>query len=412
MTSKNDPLCNGRPIRRRGAVAVMVTVMLLLLFMCASLAIDVGQIAAVSCEMQNTADGGALAGAIMLRDEKPDEALDAVMDIIAKMQSTLGFSSLDDQVVEFGTWTFADGFQPLGATGAPKAYAVRVLAIRADTPYFFAGVMGKYSTDVMRDAVAVGSEACNGVWGLRGVNAGSINTDSYISTDGFYSEGTARKNGDICSGRDIKIHGSKEIEGDVQAGFGYGVTVAGESGYITGLTTTNAGDAPTVPVDVGDAPYVNDNDLMPPSARDGTTWYRKSEHVLEMSGGGELALPTGVLYFDSIKLAGGSTLSVSGPTTIYVSGDFDTVGGAIVNKTQDPNNLTIISIGDDMKLGGSADFYGTILAPKAVATLNSGTLYGVIIAGFLELRGDYTVHVDESLPYAKHFEAPAAMLVE
>ena len=57
--------------------------------------------------------------------------------------------------------------------------------------------------------------------------------------------------------------------------------------------------------------YNNDNDLIPEWLKDGTRWYKKSALQIDMGGGNNLPLPEGTFYFESIKLSGGSTLSVS-----------------------------------------------------------------------------------------------------
>ena len=62
------------PKRRRGAVAVYVAVSIITLLLFASLAVDVGWICALVAEMQNTADAGALSGALALHEDESDSA--------------------------------------------------------------------------------------------------------------------------------------------------------------------------------------------------------------------------------------------------------------------------------------------------------------------------------------------------
>ncbi len=398
--------------RRRGVVFVLVVALLFVLFVCASFAIDVGHICAVCAEMQNNADAAALGGAEAMRSEGDEDPISEARKMIEMNQSRQGFSSLDDQIIELGNWTPETGFKSLDETGGTRAYAIRAEAHRSKTPYFFAAIMGKHSANVFRHAVALGSGPCNGVWGLTGVNAGSIVTDSYISTDGPYNGLTALDNGDVCSCKDIKIHGSKVINGDVMPGFGYSVTVAGVSGNITGYTTNTIDNCPSVPVDPGDVKYNNDNDTIPPKLKDGSKWYKGSINSIDMQAGGNLNLPPGTFYFDSIKLSGGATITITGPTTIYVGGSVDATGGAIVNKSANPQDLTLIALGSDLKLGGGVNFYGTILSPNAHTVLACEHIYGTVIGGYLELKGNTNIHVDQTLPWANMFSAPRVMLVE
>jgi len=328
------------------------------------------------------------------------------------MLKSQGVDALGDQIIELGTWDYhTREFTPLSETPTRKPFAVRVVGVRNKTPLFFAAIMGKYSTDVTREAVALGSGLCGGIWGLRGVKAGSINTDSYFSTEGPYDPLTAGENGDICSGRDISAGGSFDVQGDVMPGFGYSLTVNGSSGDITGYTTAHSGALPNVRGEVEQFKYSNDNGSIPKTS-DGTAAY-KSTWNIALTSGANLTLSPGNYYFDSLKLTGGATLTVTGKTTIYLKGTADCVGGGIVNQSQSPHDLTIISAGKSFKLGGKSAFFGTLLAPKAVVTLGSNaTFYGMVVGGTLELKGDFTVHVDESLPDYESIGAPMPSLVK
>jgi len=399
--------------RRRAAVAVMTAVTLVVLLAFASFAVDLGFVGAVCGDMQHTADGGALAGASALRESDGEDIVSArarAVEVIERMQKSQGFDAPRDQIVELGSWDFQNHkFTPADTSSGTKAYAVRVVSVRNKTPLFFAAIMGKFSTDVTREAVSLGSGKCAGIWGLNGVRAGSINTDSYDSTEGPYNPLTAGDNGDICSGRDITAGGSFVIEGDVMPGFGYGLTVNGSSGEITGLTTSNTGSMTGPTVDFGDVQFNNDNDTIPDST---PSVFKKSGWNLDLQGGQNLILAGGTYYFDSIKLAGGSSITIIGPTTIYVAGTLDAVGGTIVNTLHDPHDLTILSNGAEVKLSGSTDFYGSLIAPNAVVTLSSGVLYGAVIGRIVEMKGDYTVHVDESLAACDLIEPPMPTLVK
>jgi Flp pilus assembly protein TadG len=189
--------------QRRAATAVFVAVLLPVLIMCAALSVDVGHLTAVVAEMQHTADGASLAGATALWEERWDEVSDRSVAVIDPMQRSQGFSSLDDQLIEVGRWNWLNNtFTAYPFADAAESNAVRVVSRRAETPYFFARFMRKMSADVRREAVAVISEPCGGIWGLEGVKVpGSVSIDSFDSTDGPYSPATAGSDGDVCSGR-------------------------------------------------------------------------------------------------------------------------------------------------------------------------------------------------------------------
>jgi len=390
---------------------VLTAASLVTLLLCATLAVDLGHIHAVAAEMQNTADGGALAGAGVLKEGYPEQAFEVVRDVIARNQRPQGFLSLDDQVIEFGTWnSVKQTFTPLEDSTSSKAFAARVVSYRNNTPYFFAALIGKRSADVSREAVAVGSGPCTGIWGLQGIRAGSINTDSYNSKDAAYSELSAGNEGDLCSGRYIDMNGSFDVHGDVMAGFGWDVTISGGAGAITGLTTSDVNPLRLPPVEV---PYMDDNELVGLTNLGKSPW--KGVRSLDIQGQNNLTLAPGTYICDSVTLAGGSSITVTGPTTIYILTEMDATGGTIINETKDPHNLTILSPSTTyLKLGGGSAFYGTVLAPEALVEVkgNDNGYFGALVARIVEMKGDATIHVDESLPLAqKIFEAPAPFLV-
>jgi hypothetical protein len=398
---------------RRGVVAVLVAVSMVTILLFASLAVDVGWICALCTEMQNTADAGALAGAVALRQSDSDAAIARAYEILERNLKQLGYGSLEDQVVEIGIWDSVNQtFTALDPAQWNDAFAVRVRARRPDAPLFFAAIAGKYSTDVWREAVAAGSGPCEGIWGLQGVTAGSVHTDSYNSTEGSYVEASANERGDICSGRGVTIMGSKEIEGNIMAGFGYGVTVNGGAGRITGMTTSNLQGVTPPYIDPSGVAFSHDNATIGLTDAGRSPWKKTGWH-LDMAATDRLVIPPGEYYFDSIRLTGGAVIAITGPTTIYVRGEIDAIGGAFVNETEDPANLTILSLGSTVKISGGAGFYGAVVAPRAEVTLsgNQTGFYGAVIGETVALKGDFAFHVDESLAWTKMFTPPPPMLV-
>jgi hypothetical protein len=400
--------------QRRGVTIIMVTVMLFVLIVFAALSVDVGHLCAVAAEQQNTADGGALAGASALQDGLPEEVRRRTLEVIAMNQRTQGFDSLDDQVIEIGRFNSVTGeFTRMDMSEADDAFAVRVVGRRADMPYFFAPIMGKHSTNVTREAVAVASGRCGGIWGLEGVTAGgNVATDSYNSRDGSYDALSANNHGDLCSGMGIRVNGSFDVDGAVMAGFGHEVRVSGSAGRITGITTNTSGGLTGPEVSLGDAEYNNDNAAIG-LTDDGRSPWQRSGWEMGVSGTQNLNIDPGTYVLDSLRLAGGSSLTFSGPTTIYVRGDVDMVSGILVNTTQDPHNLTIISLGTDVKVSGGAGFYGSIVAPNADVSLGgSGDFYGAVIGKTVDIGGDFVFHVDESLVETAWSAAPVPMIVK
>jgi hypothetical protein len=267
--------------------------------------------------------------------------------------------------------------------------------------------MGKTHTDVSREAVALGSRGCRGIWGLEGVRVnGNIQTDSFNSDVTLYDPARALENGDVCSGRGIDGMGSFEINGDAMTGLGYGFEISGAAYDITGVTTSNIAGLQVPAADMGTAPYDNDNDDLLSDGR-GTRLFRTGGLNLTLDASANLMLPEGTYYFDSITLRGDSRITIRGPTTIYVAGDIVESGTGFVNNTEDPSNLMIVCGGSHVELNGSSPFYGQILAPDADVTLGgTSDFYGEVIGETVWMLGDFQFHVDESSPLLNLLDDP------
>ncbi|MFH1110683.1 MAG: pilus assembly protein TadG-related protein [Planctomycetota bacterium] len=403
--------------RRRAAVAVMTAVTLVVLLIFASFAVDLGFVRAVCGDMQHTADAAALAGASALREvdeADPELVKERAVEMIELMQKSQGFEALADQVIQVGKWDYETGeFTPL-EPGARSPFAVRVVSVRKKTPLFFAAVMGKYSTDVTREAVSLGSGRCGGIWGLNGVRViGDVVTDSYNADEGAYSADTAGDNGDICSGRNVTVNGGVEVNGDVMCGFAYEVTINGSSAEISGTTTANSGPVTGPVPDFGNITSVNDDVLIPATDGGKPPWRAGLGWNLYLTANDNVNVPPGDYYMDSITMRSGATITVSGKTTFYVGGKVDALGAGIVNQTADPSNLSIISKGTSFEIGGTADLYGSVLAPYAAVKLHGDSnFYGALIGGTVEMLGNFQFHVDESLPIVDFFDPPMPSLVK
>ena len=85
----------------------------------------------------------------------------------------------------------------------------------------------------------------------------------------------------------------------------------------------------------------------------------------------------------------------------------------IVNETENPADLTILSTGTEFKLGGGSAFYGTLVAPYADVVLSGSgsSFFGALVGKTVTFNGGFEIHVDESLPILGVFDAPPLMLV-
>ncbi|MEK6798749.1 MAG: pilus assembly protein TadG-related protein [Planctomycetota bacterium] len=385
------------PTRRRGATIVLTAVSLVTLLICASLAIDVGYICALTAEAQNTSDAGALGGAEMLQRKEFVGIHGRVLELVSTNQKRQGFAAPDDQIIEFGKWDSKyQKFYPLASDEWEKnAFAVRVRAVRNKAQLFFAAVAGHTSTNVWREAIAVGSRPCKGIWGLNGVRVvGDVTTDSFNSDEGPYTADTAGEEGDICSGRGVAVNGSVEVHGDVMAGYGYPIDINGDP-LITGMTSSTIQGLSAPAPEFGDIKTANDNLLMPNTAKGAKVF--SAEWDFAVGSNDSLVVPPGNYYLRTMAVHSTATITFTGATTLYVQGSIAATGAGLINETGDPSNLKIISSGTSVSIGGTFDLFAEVLAPYADVKLSGdGDLYGALIGKTVTMVGNFQVHVDES----------------
>ncbi len=394
---------------RRGVVAVVVVVMLTTLLMFGALAVDVGYICALTAEMQNTADAGALAGASALRAGVYDEWDDRAYSVISMNQEHQGFQSLDTQTVELGRWDKPTmTFTAMDPTLAASANAVRVVSRRNDVSLFFAPIIGHNATDVAREAVALVTPSCAGLWGLSDVTVpGSVSIDSFNSTGGDYDAMAANADGDLCSNGTITVQGNATIEGDVLA---IEVVLNGGSMDISGVSEEADLAVTADAVDFGDVATVNDNALIP-LTDNGAVAFNAADKFLKIPANDNLTLPAGTYYMKNITFDSPSTLSIAGPVTIYMYGDFDASGSGTINTTMNPADFTIMSSGTTVTIQGQVSFYGTIYAPNATVLLRGNAdYYGAILADSIDFGGNFSFHLDESINLVDSLRGPVVLV--
>ncbi len=392
-------MSRNRCMSRRGAIAVLVMVSLTVLIGMTALTVDVGYICLSRTEMQNAVDAGALAGAsgLAVGDTAATERAIAATGCNAIGREPVVVLSDD---VQLGHWEWtARSFTPV-AEGEPQQYqanAVRVVGEKLDLPLFFGAVLGVSNTDIVKQAIALcDSGRCRGVWGLEGVlGVGDVITDSFDSRLGPYGDGNRGQNGDICSNQDIRINGDTSIHGDAMYGPGYSFDTSGTSWEVWGVVDDICCPVEAPVVDASGARSVNDNDLI------GLTDYGRDPLVggaLRLIEDDNLTLVPGTYYFRSVNIVGQATLTVTGPTHIYVDGNANFAGGGILNVTQDPQNLILYGTGHNFTLAGGTGFYGAVVAPDSnVVLLGNADYYGTLIGRTLDMRGTSSLHVDEAV---------------
>lgn len=390
---------NKSGLRRPGVVIPMVMLVLMSLLVFTAMAVDLGHVYVVHGQMQHAVDATALAGATGLRDGETTAS--SLANEFAGLNEVDGeMLSSHELTVTVGNWEgTAKAFFPLTGAETVAPNAVRILGGYPDLPLVFASVIGISSSNVSKQAIASGGGGqCAGLWGLEGIDGnGNIVTDSYDSRIGPYGDDNIYSNGDVCSCQDIGLVGDVEIHGDAMYGQGFAFDTSGGALEVWGTAAPmNCGIVPPV-IDMDEAMDTNDNDLIG-LTDDGRSPFVGGTENLRLSGTDNLTLDPGTYYFSSVRLTGMSTLTVYGPTVIYISGIADLTGGGVINTSADPANLIIYSTGVDMHIRGESGFHGTVVAPNTDVSI-SGTpdFYGAIMGKTLDLSGNTNVHVDEAM---------------
>jgi hypothetical protein len=304
---------------------------------------------------------------------------------------------VSNEDVEIGNWAWSSQSFTPSTDPSVRPNAVRVVGHREGLPLFFAAILGINETQVVREAVALTDGGrCRGIWGLEGVlGNGSVTTDSYDSQQGAYAPGNIYQNGDVCSNQDIVFHGGVNIQGDAMYGPDYDILISGTSyeiwGHVGGIC------CPVTPpvVDTSAARAYNDNDTIPLTDAGRKALVGGALRLVEIDN---LTLAPGTYYFRSATIVGQATLTITGPTEIYLESDSMLTGGGIVNVTEDPAQLMIYSVGRTLSMVGGSGFYGAVVAPATdVTVFGDAELYGTIIGRTVDFRGDAIIHVDESI---------------
>jgi len=396
--------------------------MLIVLLGCVALSVDTGYVYDLRGSMQSAVDASALSGASALQVAPAPAARFRAIEYAEKNFVGLTGVGSHELDITIGHWYGLTNTFVEDTGGIPSTpNAIRVAGTRPDIPLFFAGVLGDTSTIASKSATAMqGAGRCLGVWGLDGIiGPGDVITDSYIQDDGAYGGPNVRSNGDICSCRDITISGNTEVHGDAIYGDGYDLTLRGSSYEIWGRVDDQTCQLIPPTFDMPRAVAVNDNGSIPRSD-DGTVAYRPGSKRLFLTGNDNLTLPPGTAgdpakyYFSSVQIESLATLTITGPTEIYISGNSMMGGGGIVNNTGIPENLKVFSTGNTMMLNGSSNFYGAIVAPTSdLSFVGNAAYYGMVIGKNLDFRGTTNIHVEESLVMdIMGLSSVAPMLVE
>ena len=384
-----------KPARARAGISIVyLCAALLALAAIVSLAVDLARAQLVKTELQRAADAAAryamagLRGGVSVAERN---AVEAARDNSAD-GAPVELVVAED--VEFGTWNAkAKTFTPLQGLNRRGASAMRVTARRVErrgsaVPLMFARVVGVRACDVTASAIAIRAG-----YTLVGINAVSLNgvalIDSYNSSQGPYNAATAGDKTVVISNGNISLTGNPTIRGDAHPG---------PTGTITGAANVTGSTAPLGARLDFPLPTVDPNFNNGPIA----SMLSKGGKDLDMGGKNTHTIPSGVYSVRNISLAGSARLRVSGDVTLYVSGNVSLNGNVDVVSAR-PGDFKIRMTGTNTRLtfGGTTALYADVYAPGSdVSVGGTGDFYGTVVGRSLAVSGRAGIHYDEMVfPY-------------
>lgn len=387
---------NRRARARSGAMLIQVAFVLPALLAFVALAIDLSLFYVQQAELQVAATSAA-AGATL---DLPNSVLATAERLVeANLPSEAYGSVLSNSDVEVGHW---DGASRTFSANAAPANAVRVTTRMSDSngnaaQWLVGTFFGLAPLDLSARATAVLLPGLPGaIGGDNSVSlTGNATTDSYDASAGPYDPATATGNGDVATNGNLSIDGTAMVNGDAH---GSSISIGG-NGSVTGVTSPLSRPLVLPSVDTTVVSGSNNNSMLP-LLQQGNRMISPLDgnRNFELTGLANYSIPAGEYYFNNMDISGQSTLTIEGPTTIFLTGDLDTSGGDVINSTQLPNNLRIFMTGGTAILNASVDWYGLLYAPDTDVTVNgTADVFGAVVGLDVSAGGTADVHFDTSL---------------
>jgi len=428
-------------LRQRGGLSAIYFIFLLVaLAGFVSMAVDIGRIRLARTQIQLATDAAARAGADSLpisqqatidntvtsADANDVIDMDQSKNNVIGARTNPGLPLEPSEDIEVGIWnptlrtfTVLTDTAKTPSDERRKANAVHVTGRRIKArdnpiPLIFATVVGVFSSDIEREAIAyvTGGADKFGLVELDSVkalgNAAAIDSVSLPSN-------TRRGNGWVGSNGNIDL-GNGDVYGDARPGAGKAI-LQGPNSYVSGWQATLS-DPLKYPVDAYSAPGANNNAaITPTSAVSGTKFAPTGSIDVTIPANGKyvfsswtanngtttITAPADIYINGDFKMAGTGTLKIVAAGTnkvrFFVNGNFTQSGGNIVNASKIPGNLyiSVTKPGTSVSLKGTVPTYAHIYAPLSAASENgTGDFYGWMIGKTLSYIGGAKLHYDES----------------
>ena len=244
-----------------------------------------------------------------------------------------------------------------------------------------------------------------GAYGRDSVHfSGNGMMDSYDSDLGTYASqvtgGHARENGPVGSEGTIWLEGQADVYGDASTTPG-GEIIYGGGAQVYGDTTTNADPPEFPPITQDELDYAEANNNAPGGLIfSGPGNYNNGTNALTVDAHGSVTFTSGIYFVSDVSVTGHGEIIIApgADVVIYVTGNWDSSGGTIINGNHTPSSLQIYSVGSSMLVAGGSEFYGAIYAPETDIEIVGGSdFYGSIVGRTFYNGGGTKCHYDEAL---------------
>jgi len=376
--------CNPRPVARRGFAVLYLAIALMALLLVASLAVDYSQVQCAKTQLQAVTDAVARYAATGLGDGTYYTKATTVAADNSVNGAPLALQSGDVVTGNWNSGTFTAGGTP---TNCVRVSTTLSAARGTAVPVLFAPGINSCNVTATSYATYTAGQA----FGIVGINSvqmqnGTITTDSWNSSLGAYSAGSAGTQGSVASNGDITLNGTVTIKTGVY--LAPGSTVGGNGSLSYGTVHTLASNLSYPVASSGNASSSNNNSSLGSDYQSGN---------FNMSSG-TVNVPAGTYYLNSFSMSGG-TLNINGAATFYINGNFTIQGGA-VNVTGDiPSNFTVnVITAAGGNLSSLSSLYINLYCPTSPINVNNCTnLYGSFIGTSLSVSNSCAIHADQAL---------------
>ena len=378
--------------RKSESGIVMIVCMILLLMLAI---IGAASLMTSNTEMDISGNEKYTTAAFYLADAGIERALAVLQDDITWRDGftaeSLGIGVYDVEVLDSLSLPYLDNTLLVRSTARVQGSVRTIEAImaRGTRTIFQYSAYGRSSFNMNGGGMIDSYDSRLGSYASQAVNGPDGNGYMFANENG-----NIRSEGTITLGGNAQLHGDAFV--DTSGGFSFG---GGTGMYGDTLRGTESLVIDSIPA--AEIAYAQANsDAATNLILTGGANFDTLTEALTAGNGDTVIVNSGTYYFSSVDFGSGAILMLApgAEAIIYLTGDWDTSGGAIINSNGVAANLHIYSTGSQFDFSGGSQLCAAIFAPNADMTVTGGSsFYGSVIANSFVNGGGTTLHFDEAL---------------